>query len=136
MAFTGTSLALGEHQRGHVGEAELELAADHTRHDGRAALREGHRQFQAVLAEEALLLAEVERGDIDDGDDPHLDRGGTGGRTGVVRRSVAGRTAGRRGDQHGSGREADEQTTHGNSCADDGVPTGCAQTRTVVLNWC
>jgi len=99
--------ALRDHQRGRVAEAELELAADHARHDGRAALRRGHRDVEAVLLVDPLLLAEIDGGHVDDRNDPDLDLGGTTTfRRGAA--GISGRSTGRGHEQKRGGGDADE----------------------------
>ena len=71
--LSGRPAALGQQQRGHVAEAELVLARQHRRDDGRAALRLHQRELDAAAGEEALLLAEVDRRDVDDRDDADRD---------------------------------------------------------------
>ena len=65
-----------DEQRDRVGEAELELAAEHGGRDRRAAPGLLELDGQALALEEALLDAEVERGHVGDRDDadPHDDR--------------------------------------------------------------
>src|SRR4029453_16554421 len=89
-------------------EPELELPADHPGDDRRPALARLKGQLHAPLGEEALLLAQVDGGDVEDRDDPDLDLGvapaGPLARVVVAGRATAGE---QRQDQQG-----DEGTTH------------------------
>jgi hypothetical protein len=101
---------LGDQQRGDVAEPELELAADHAGDDRRPALARLQGQLDAPLGEEALLLAQVDGGDVEDRDDPDLDLGGAapGRLTAVV---VAGGAAAGGGEQR-QDQQGDEGSTH------------------------
>ena len=106
-------LALAEQQRDGVAEAELVLTAEHGRHDRRTALRGVQREVDVALAEEALLLAEVDRRDVDDRDDADVDL--VGPSPDPLLSDEPDETAGRDGHQSGDDRETGDDATHESS---------------------
>ena len=97
----GQPLRARQQQRGDVAEPELELSADHRGNDGGAALTALERQLDAALFEEALLHAEVDRGDVDDRD--HTD--GHAVRAAVLRATATVAGSGVRGAPAARGEE-------------------------------
>ena len=133
--LTGSVAGLGQQQRDHVAEAELVLAGDHGRHDRRAALCGGQRQVDVALAEEALLLAEVDGRDVDDRDDADVDLVRLAAAPPGPRCVVGVVTAGGGGAASATAvRSASEAARHRELHPPEGVSRGeCSDSRTHVL---